>query len=57
MALCCSPDEEGGRDETPALADVRASNRALRSELSRHKADLEALKKKVRVAVPMMCPI
>ena len=57
MALCCSPDEEGGRDETPALADVRASNRALRSELSRHKADLEALKKKVRVAVLLMCPI
>jgi hypothetical protein len=50
-----SLDEEQGRGETAALADVRASNKALRSELSRHKSELEALKKKVRVALPSLC--
>jgi hypothetical protein len=49
-AVVLRPDEEPG-DQTGRLADVRASNKALRSELARHKADLDALKRKARAVL------
>jgi hypothetical protein len=49
-AVVLRPDEEPG-EQTGRLADVRASNKALRSELARHKADLDALKRKARAVL------